>query len=80
MTLDPVSTGDSGWNEFIDAYNEFCSAHGGVFLFNQTRSIQPQQARKAFGERLSLFEEVRRQYDPEDRPLNEYFGMMLQES
>lgn len=80
MTLDPVSTGDPGWNEFINAYNRFCSDRGGVPLFNQTRGIRPEQVRKAFGDRIGRFEEIRRQYDPGDRLLNEYFRTLLQES
>jgi hypothetical protein len=29
MTIDPVSTGNPGWNEFIGAYNEFCADRNG---------------------------------------------------
>ena len=46
MTLDPVSTGDPGWADFIAAYNEFCSDLGGVPLFNQTRGITPHNPAK----------------------------------
>jgi hypothetical protein len=74
MTVDPVATGDPGWQEFLKAYNEFCSARGGRPLFNQTRWLTPAQARLAFGERLDIFNEIRRKYDPEDRLLNEYFA------
>lgn len=28
MTFDPVSTGDAGWEQFLVAYNDFCSRHG----------------------------------------------------
>lgn len=77
ITLDPVSTGDPGWYTLLDAYNEFCSRNGGVPLFNQTWGIKPEQARRAFGEKLDRFEEFRKQYDPEDRLLNEYFDRML---
>lgn len=73
MTLDPVSTGDPGWTDFITAYNEFCSNLGGVPLFNQTRGITPEQARKAFGTRLQEFESYRKKYDPTNRLLNQYF-------
>ena len=73
MTLDPVSTGDPGWEDFIVAYNEFCSDLGGVPLFNQTRGITPSQSRKAFGDRLDEFEKYRQQYDPTNRLLNPYF-------
>ncbi|GJL74098.1 FAD-binding protein [Nitrosomonas sp.] len=73
MTLDPVSTGDLGWEDFITAYNEFCSNLGGVPLFNQTRGITPSQARTAFGSRIDKFEAYRQQYDPDNRLLNQYF-------
>lgn len=77
MTLDPVSTGDAGWDGFITAYNEFCSNLGGVPLFNQTRGITPPQARAAFGARLDEFEKYRKDYDPNNRLLNQYFQERL---
>ena len=36
MTIDPVSTANPGWTEFLAAYNQFCSDHGGIPLLNQT--------------------------------------------
>lgn len=77
LTIDPVSTGAPGWKDFLVAYNEFCSEHGGKPLFNQTWGITPEQARRAFGERLDRFEEYRRRFDPEDRLLNEHFAELL---
>lgn len=74
MTVDPVATGDEGWQEFLKAYNEFCSQRGGRPLFNQTRWLTPAQARKAFGNKLDTFNELRRKYDPADRLLNDYFA------
>jgi FAD/FMN-containing dehydrogenase len=74
MTVDPVATGDAGWQEFLQAYNEFCSERGGRPLFNQTRWLTPAQARRAFGDKLDAFNQLRRQYDPQDRLLNEYFA------
>lgn len=73
MTLDPVSTGADGWNEFIAAYNEFCIRHKGTPLFNQTRGITPSQARTAFGPEIETFQAIRREYDPEDRFYTDYF-------
>ena len=35
--------------------------------------MTPEQARKAFGDRIEVFETYRKQYDPTDRLLNEYF-------
>lgn len=77
LTLDPVATGDPGWADFIAAYNAFCSHHGGIPLFNQTRGITPAQSQKAFGDRLAEFERYRQQYDPSDRLLNDYFRQRI---
>jgi len=74
MTVDPVGTGDEGWQEFLKAYNEFCSERGGRPLFNQTRWLTPPQARKAFGAKLDTFNEIRKKYDPKDRMLNDFFA------
>ena len=73
MTLDPVATGDHGWDEFLRAFNDYCSRQGGVPLFNQTKWITPQQARSAFGERIAEFRARIEHYDPEQRMLNDYF-------
>ncbi len=77
MTVDPISTGASGWDDFLKAYNDFCSKNGGVPLFNQTKWITPDQAKKAFGDRLEKFSGYRQQYDPDNRLLNEYFEQIL---
>jgi hypothetical protein len=77
MTIDPVSTGNPGWPEFLLAYNDFCVAHGGIPLFNQTDRITPAQMQKALGNRLQTFAAARRTYDPADRLLNNYFRDML---
>lgn len=77
MTFDPVSTGDEGWEEFLVAYNDFCSRHGGVPLFNQTTSITRAQVEKAFGDRRSVFESYRNHFDPDERLLNQYFRGLL---
>lgn len=77
MTLDPVSTGNPGWEDFLHAYNEFCSENGGIPLFNQTKHILPEQARRAFGDRLKTLEEYRAKFDPDKRLLNPYFAEIL---
>jgi FAD/FMN-containing dehydrogenase len=77
MTVDPVSTGNPGWKPFLEAYNQFCSERGGVPLFNQTYGVTPAIARKAFGDRLRIFEETRTKYDPGNRLRNEYFKDLL---
>ena len=77
MTLDPVSTGGAAWEDFLKAYNDFCSDHGGVPLFNQTKWITPEQARKAFPVRLDIFKAKQKEYDPTNRLLNDYFSSQL---
>ena len=77
MTIDPVSTGNPGWKPFLDAYNQFCSDRGGVPLLNQTYGLTPEIVRKACGDRLKDFAETRRQFDPGDRLLNDYFRTLL---
>jgi len=79
MTIDPVSTGNPGWTEFLIAYNDFCSAHAGVPLFNQTDAITPAQVQAALGDRLKTFAAARKNYDPAGRLLNAYFREMLGE-
>lgn len=77
MTIDPVSTGNPGWPDFLLAYNQFCSDHGGIPLFNQTDAITPAQVQKALGDRLKTFAAARKTYDPSGRLLNSYFRDML---
>jgi len=79
LTVDPVSTGGPGWDDFLKAYNAWCSAGGGSPLFNQTKWTSGPQARRAFGARLDTLETYRRQYDPEDRLLNEFFAEILRQ-
>ncbi len=73
LTIDPVSTGNEGWDEFLKAYNQWCSDHDGVPLFNQTNHLTREQVHKAFGGRVNVLERWRRRYDPHDRLLNDYF-------
>ncbi len=77
ITIDPVSTGNAGWNAFLEAYNRFCIEHDGIPLMNQTLGITRAQAQKALGNRLKIFAETRKLYDPEGRLLNDYFRDLL---
>src|SRR5262249_35639813 len=80
MTIDPVSTGNPGWPQFLSAYNDFCTAHGGIPLFNQTDGITRTQIKQALGPRLDQFAEARKTFDPTDRLLNAYFREMLSDT
>ena len=77
MTIDPVSTANPGWDEFLDAYNQFCSDRNGRPLLNQTPALDAAMVQKAYGERLTLLATTRKQYDPQDRLLNAYFRELL---
>ncbi len=77
MTIDPVSTANPGWDQFIAAYNQFCSGQAGIPLFNQTFGITPAMAQKAWGDRLKTFAAARSNYDPNGRLLNDYFRNLL---
>jgi len=80
MTIDPVSTANPGWTTFLDAYNDFCSNHGGIPLMNQTDRITRAQLQKALGDRLKTFAQARKTFDPNNRLLNAYFRDLLAES
>ncbi|ADW69365.1 FAD-binding oxidoreductase [Granulicella tundricola] len=77
MTIDPVSTANDGWVDFLAAYNQFCSDRNGVPLLNQTYGLTPAIVQKAYGDRLTTMQQTRRSYDPTDRLLNAYFKDLL---
>jgi hypothetical protein len=79
ITVDPVSTGNPGWQTFQDANNDFCTDRGGLPLLNQTAGLTSAMVRKAFGDRWKTFEDIRRAYDPQDRLLNQYFRKLVSE-
>src|SRR5580700_2435450 len=78
FTLEPSSTGDRGWDEFLIDFNEFASAAGGVPTFNQSRALKPEHVAKAFGERAKLFRALRERTDPLNRLCNSYFAHLLE--
>jgi FAD/FMN-containing dehydrogenase len=78
FTLEPSSTGDRGWNDFLIDFNDFASALGGVPTFNQSRALKPQHVSKAFGERAKLFRALRQRTDPLNRLCNSYFDHLLE--
>jgi FAD/FMN-containing dehydrogenase len=78
VTLEPSSTGDRGWDEFLIDFNDFASALGGVPTFNQSRALKPEHAQKAFGERIRLFRALRQRTDPLNRLCNSYFSHLFE--
>jgi FAD/FMN-containing dehydrogenase len=79
MTIDPVSTANPGWTDFLPVYNQWCSDHGGLPLPNQTPMATRAQIEKALGERWRQFADTRRTFDPGNRLLNDYFKDLLGE-
>ena len=79
MTIDPVSTANPGWPEFLSAYNQFCADLGGLPLPNQTPRLTRPLVEKALGVRWKQFAEARRTFDPGNRLLNPYFRELLGE-
>lgn len=79
LTIDPVSTGSTGWESFVAAYNNFCSERGGTPLLNQTEGVTYSQAQKAFGEEIERFDAVRRRRDSENRFYTPYFKNLFEE-
>lgn len=77
MTIDPVSTANPGWDEFLGAYNQFCSDRNGYPLPNQTPGLNAALMQRAYGDKLNTLNTTRKQYDPGDRLLNDYFRHLL---
>lgn len=77
MTIDPVSTANPGWDQFIDAYNQFCMDRGAKPLPNQTPGLTAAMLRMAYGDKLTTLENTRKLYDSGGRLLNNYFRELL---
>src|SRR5271154_1152201 len=77
FTLEPSSSGEQGWDDFLIDFNDFASSHGGTPTFNQTRALQPEHVVKSFGERVKLFRALRQRTDPLNRLRNSYFAYLL---
>jgi FAD binding domain len=77
LTLSPWSTQDIGWDDFVFDFAEFAMSHNGVPLFNQTKNAPPEYVNARLGARLAFFKKVRRELDPHDRLLNQFFGVYV---
>ena len=74
ITLSALSTQTDGWDDFVLDYAEFAAEHRGVPFFNQTRNATSDIVSQRFDRRLAFFSRVRREFDPHDRMLNQYFA------
>ena len=58
----------------LGRFAEFAASNHGIPYFNQTRNATPELVAQRYGSRLAFFNKVRRELDPHDRMLNQYFG------
>jgi hypothetical protein len=77
FTLSPLSTQSEGWDDFVLDFADFAAHNHGVPFFNQTRNATPEIVAQRFGTRLAFFNKVRRELDPSDRLVNQYFQAYL---
>jgi L-gulonolactone oxidase len=77
FTISPLSTQVEGWDDFVFDFAEFAASHKGMPFFNQTRNATAELVTQRFGTRLAFFNKVRRELDPDDRMLNQYFATYL---
>ena len=77
FTISPLSTQAQGWDDFVFDFAEFAARSHGVPFFNQTRNAAPELVAQRFGKRLTFFNKVRRELDPDDRLLNQYFATYM---
>lgn len=77
FTISPLSTQDEGWEDFVQDFADFAAKQHGVPFFNQTRNAAPEVVAQRFGPRLAFFNKVRRELDPHDRLVNQFFQSYL---
>ena len=77
FTLSPLSTQVEGWDDFVLDFADFAAKHRGIPFFNQTRNAGPEVVAQRFGTRLTFFNKVRRELDPYDRLVNQFFQSYL---
>jgi hypothetical protein len=77
FTLSPMSTEAKGWDDFVLDFADFSAKHQGTPFFNQTRNASPEVVAQRFGTRLAFFNKVRRELDPGDRLVNQFFQSYL---
>ena len=79
FTISALSTQPgSAWKDFLLELSYFGEKHCGVPFFNQTEGVTAELISKRFGKRLTFFRKTRRQLDPHDRMLNQFFAAYVQ--
>jgi hypothetical protein len=77
VTLSPLSTQNDGWDDFVFDFAEFAAEHRGMPFFNQTKNFSSEIANLRYDRRLAFFNKVRRELDPQDRLLNQFFAAYM---
>ena len=81
LSLDPIhSPGEKdrpNWDKFLQAFNEWAHARGGVPLLNQSPFVKREHVVAAYGERWTTLCHWLRTVDPDRRMVNEFFGELL---
>lgn len=79
ISIDPIHaiTDDAAWHTFLERFNAFAAAHGGVPLLNQSPLVERAHVEAAYGARWREFSEWIRSVDPGRRMLNPFFAGLL---
>ncbi len=77
ITLQPSSTGEKGWDEFLIDFNDFASPAGVAFPRSIRRVRCSRNITRAFADRAKLFRALRQRTDPLNRLRNSYFAYLL---
>jgi FAD/FMN-containing dehydrogenase len=81
ISLDPIhAPGDldkAQWIAFLESFNEWSAARGGVPLLNQSPFVKKQHVVAAYGDRWQKLCDWIRTVDPDGRMLNPFFAELL---
>lgn len=77
FTISPLSTQTDGWEDFLLDFADFAAHNRGVPFFNQTKNATGELVTQRFGSRLTFFNKVRRELDPHNRLLNQFFATYM---
>jgi len=81
LSLDPIhSPGEKdrpNWDKFLQAFNDWAHARGGIPLLNQSPWVKREHVVAAYGDRWTTLCNWLRTVDPDRRMVNEFFGGLL---
>ncbi len=77
FTISALTARTDGWDDFVFDFAEFAAGQGGIPFFNQTKNASPEVVSNCYAQRLRFFRRVRRELDPDDRLLNQYFAAYM---